>query len=285
MDEVSKLKDSGTLEKLAPGSWIHGNFDTWSGHAEKNRAWELIYQTKRDLKNHAAPVGKETAEKIRFHFLAAECSDWFWWYGDDHVTEFGLEFDALFREHLMSIYHLLDMHPPADLYVPIISHQSSASFLLKPQAEITPLIDGKNSSFFEWLGSGSIDESKLYSTMDRVRGPIEKIYYGHNDKTLFLALEGEVASLTTEAMELQIIIEETGELLSFSMQERYEDKGIELAIDERVELALSREHFKSNATVHLRIEIVQGHEIIQTMPGYGALFVDLDETYTKNWFV
>lgn len=56
---------------------------------------------------------------------------------------------------------------------------------------ISPLIDGKDSSFFEWLGAGSIDESKLYSTMDRVRGPIEKIYYGQNDNNIYLAFEGE----------------------------------------------------------------------------------------------
>jgi hypothetical protein len=69
------------------------------------------------------------------------------------------------------------------------------------------------------------------------------------------------------------------------MKKSHDDNGTQLAIDERVELALSREHFKENSTVHLRFEIVQGEEIIQTMPGYGALFIDLDETYAKNWFV
>ena len=285
MDEVSQLKNQGVLENLAPGSWIHGNFDTWSGHAEKNRAWELIYQIKCDYANHQGDVSDEVAEEVKFHFLAAQCSDWFWWYGDDHVTEFGLEFDRLFREHLISIYHLLGIHPPADLFEPIISHKSSVSFLLKPQASITPLIDGKNGSFFEWLGAGSVDESKLYSTMDRVRGPIEKIYYGQNDESIFLAFEGDMDSLDMSISELQVIIEETGENFSFSMAEVYEDKGIKLAIDERIELALSKVHFKDCSAVHLRFEIVQGNAIIQTMPGYGALAVDLSETYTKNWFV
>jgi len=285
MDEVSKLENRGILEKLSPGSWIHGNFDTWSGHSEKNRAWELIYQTRRDVDNYTGVISEEVAEKIKFHFLASECSDWFWWYGDDHVTEFGLEFDALFREHLMRIYHLLHMHPPSDLFVPVISHKSAVSFLVKPQASISPLIDGKNSSFFEWLGSGSVDESKLYSTMDRVRGPIEKIHYGHNDKTLFLAFEGQIDSLETSSQHLQVIIEETGEHLSFSMEKPYDDEDTKLVIAERLEVALSRAHFKNNSAVHLRFEIIQGNDIIQTMPGYGALYVDLDETYANNWFV
>ncbi len=287
MDEVSKLENKGTLEKLAPGSWIHGNFDTWSGHSEKNRAWELIYQTRRDIDNYAGVISDEVAEQVKFHFLASECSDWFWWYGDDHVTEFGLEFDTLFREHLITIYQLLHMHPPADLFMPIISHKSTASFLLKPQASITPTIDGKHSSFFEWLGAGSIDESKLYSTMDRVRGPIEKIHYGHNDETVFLAFEGEMSSLEMSNLKLDVVVEETGEHLNFSldMNKSYNDKELQLAIGERLELGFSKSHFKDYSAVHLRFEIVQGNEIIQTMPGYGALSIDLNETYSENWFV
>ena len=284
MDEVSKLDNKGILEKLSPGSWIHGNFDTWSGHSEKNRAWELIYQTRRDVDNYAGEISKEVAEEIKFHFLASECSDWFWWYGDDHVTEFGLEFDSLFREHLIRIYHLLHMQPPSDLFVPVISHQSAVSFLVKPQTPISPLIDGKNSSFFEWLGSGSVDESKLYSTMDRVRGPIEKIHYGHNGKTLFLAFEGQIDSLESSTQSLQVIIEETGEHLSFSMEKPYQDEYTKFAIGERLEISLARKHFKNNTTVHLRFEIIRGNDIIQTMPGYGALYVDMDETYANNWF-
>ncbi|MGB3961213.1 MAG: glycoside hydrolase family 57 protein [Sulfurimonas sp.] len=285
MDEVSKLPNKAILNELAPGSWIHGNFDTWSGHSEKNRAWELIYQTKRDVEHHLERVSDAVAKEIRFHFLASECSDWFWWYGDDHVTEFGLEFDALFREHLIKIYTLMEMQAPADLYMPIIAHKSTVSFLLKPQLSISPLIDGKNSSFFEWLGSGSIDESKIFSTMDKVRGPIEKIHYGHDDKAIYLAFEGDMPVLAMSNLHIQIITEETGELLHFKMNEDYNNNGVELVVDERVEVSLARWHFKEYGKVHLRFEIVKGEQIIQTMPGYGALFVDLDEDYASNWFV
>ena len=179
------------------------------------------------------------------------------------------------------------MHPPADLFMPIISHKSTVSFLLKPQASITPTIDGKNNSFFEWLGSGSIDESKLYSTMDRVRGPIEKIHYGQNDESVFVAFEGEITSLKMSNLQLEVIIEETGEHLNFSldMDKPYNAKKIELAMEERLELSISKSYFKDHRTVHLRFEIVQGNEIIQTMHGYGALSIDVNETYTENWFV
>jgi alpha-amylase/alpha-mannosidase (GH57 family) len=285
MDDVSKLKDFATLDKLAPGSWIHGTFDTWSGDPEKNRAWELIYQTRRDVDNFSAPMSEDLAEKIRFHFLASECSDWFWWYGDDHVTEFSIEFDTLFREHLITIYRLLGMEPPADLFIPISGQKNSASFWIKPQKSITPVIDGKNVSFFDWLGSGSIDERKMFSTMDRVRGPIDIIHYGHNASFIFLAFEGNMASFQRNGSFLYVTIEESGEKLSFSLMGSYHNNGDELAIDERMELALSRVHFQAYDTVHLRFEIVQDNRIIQTMPGYGSLPINVNETYADNWFI
>lgn len=285
MDEVSTFDNRDVLEQLSAGSWIHGNFDTWSGHSEKNRAWELIYQTKRDASHHQGKLSDEVAEKITFHFLASECSDWFWWYGDDHVTEFGLEFDALFRAHLISIYTLLDIQPPSVLYEPIVTHKEVASFLQKPQQEITPSINGNDRNFFDWIGAGFIDESKLYSTMDRVRGPIEKIYYGHDDTTVFLAFEGDIASLKKEDISLQISIEETSKTASVSLFESSRSKTIAVGVGERLEVALLKPFFHGTRSFHLRLEIIQGNDIIQTMPGYGSIAIDLDDNYSHNWFV
>lgn len=284
MEEVSNFKNVPNLGKLASGSWINGNFDTWSGHEEKNRAWELIYQTVRDVDNFSGVISTEVAEKIKHHFLASECSDWFWWYGDDHVTEFAYEFDNLFREHLITIYRLLKIQPPLDLFEPIMTHKSSASFLIKPQGNITPVINGNHNSFFDWLGSGSIDERKIYSTMDRVRGPIDIIYYGYNASSVFLAFEGDLASLEKNTV-LQIAIEETGEKLAFPMDRAYHHKGDKLALGERLECALSREHFNKYTGVHLRFDILHENKIIQSMPGFGSLFIDLAETCANNWFV
>jgi len=37
--------------------------------------------------------------------------------------------------------------------------------------------------------------------------------------------------------------------------------------------------------IQLRFEIEQEGMIIQTLPGYGELEVDLETTYAENWFV
>ncbi|MBD3840950.1 MAG: glycoside hydrolase [Campylobacterales bacterium] len=285
MDEVSNLQNKAQLQNLACGSWIHGNFDTWSGHSEKNRAWELIYQTKRDFEHHKNSISPKTQTQIESHFLASECSDWFWWYGDDHVTEFASEFDRLFREHLISIYKLMQIEVPADLFLPIVSHKEQESFILKPHSSISPLIDGKDTSFFEWLGSGSIDETKLYSTMDKVRGPIEKIRYGQDDQNIYLAFEGDIESFLSNNYQFQMIIEENQKVFHFGKEQGFNQEKIVFVIDERIEMELPKLCCETSNTIHLRFEVLQGNQIIQTMPGFGALQINLQEDYTSHWFV
>jgi len=282
MDEVAK-KESTALKQLAPGSWISGDFSTWSGHPEKNKAWELIFQTKRDVLNYTCSISSEIAEKIKFHFLAAECSDWFWWYGDDHTTDFALEFDTLFRHHLISIYELLEIQAPSNLFTPVIENKSMASSLLKPQSYIYPQIDGRTSSFFEWIGCGIVDESRIFSTMDRVRGPIEKIRFGHNKTMVFIAFEGAIESL--EKASLVLNIEELSKAIRLPLAKITQVEGVRMRISTIIEIAVPRKLFGDLQYVHLRFEIEEHGKMIQTLPGFGALEMNLDEDYVRDWYI
>jgi len=285
MDEVA----NGTtrqLDYLAPGSWINGDFTTWSGSSEKNRAWELVFQTRRDYANRGERFSDDVEEKIKFHFLAAECSDWYWWYGDDHHTDFALEFDTLFRKHLIEIYDLMKMTPPADLFGPILEHKSTASFMIQPQFPIRPKIDGNDSSFFEWIGAGTIDESKLYSTMDRVRGPIAQIHYGQDEKgNIYTAFQGDVHGLIGSSSTLRVIIEELEKTYTMKIEENISQSEIVMNVHELIEIYIERDLFENIDKVHLRFEIEQNGTIVQTLPGFGALAMDFNEDYGANWFI
>jgi len=285
MDEVAQGK-TRELNHLAPGSWINGDFTTWSGNSEKNRAWELVFQTKRDYLSRGEKFSEDTEEKIKFHFLAAECSDWYWWYGDDHHTDFALEFDTLFRKHLIAVYDLMKMTPPADLYEPIIEHKSTASFMVKPQFPIRPRIDGIDNSFFEWIGAGSIDESKLYSTMDRVRGPIAQINYGQDERgNIYTSFQGDIDELVGVNSTLRVIIEELDKRFVLRISKKSKRSEIVMKVRDSIEIFLERELFEDMEKVHLRFEIEQEGTIVQTLPGFGALAIDLNEDYGANWFI
>jgi len=78
-------------------------------HPEDNQAWELLGQARAALQR--APASPER-EKAYQACLAAEGSDWFWWYGDDFTTENAPEFDALFRRNVAQVFRRLGLAEP-----------------------------------------------------------------------------------------------------------------------------------------------------------------------------
>jgi len=286
MDEVYELPKK-ELPHLVAGSWINGEFNTWVGHSEKTRAWELIYLTKRDYEHHKERLDETTRQKISEHFLAAECSDWFWWYGDDHYTEFGSEFDKLFRNHLVAIYDLMGIAPSADILIPIIKDKSVLDFWLKPQSDISPNINGQRDSFFEWIGAGVIDESKIFSTMDRQRGIVQKIYYGQDDEKIYLSFEAKTKKLCKNHL-LEIIIEPLGIKQRIDFKKREVLLGdccrVEIVCGNWLEMSIDKTDIKYDE-LFLRFEIIKDDRVIEILPGFGELKIDLGNDYAQNWFV
>ncbi len=271
MDEVSQIKGIEVLEHLAPGSWIHGTYDTWVGHDEKNRAWELIFQTRRELEHYAQI--HEITETMRYHLLASQCSDWFWWYGEDHVTEFSAEFDVLFRDHLIEIYRLMGKAIPSHFFDPINGSHGTKPSWVKPKNTISPRVNGERSSFFEWIGCGTIDETQSFSTMDRLRGPAESIYYGFDEENVYVALKGKAPF--SFASRIEMVVEETAQRVMIEP----------IVLGNRLEFLLPRTHFALNTVVHLRWTLMEDNQALQTLPGNGPLVLDLNNNLSTDWFI
>ncbi len=106
----SEAETEGEIEKIAPGSWINGFFDTWIGHKESNIAWDYLTEAREKLGDN-----EEAMKEIRI----AEGSDWFWWYSDFHKNEVDFSFDTLFRMHLIKAYELSGEIIPGYLFYPI----------------------------------------------------------------------------------------------------------------------------------------------------------------------
>ncbi|BCD62260.1 glycoside hydrolase family 57 [Nitratiruptor sp. YY08-26] len=258
-DEATSLT-SKTLDRLSPGSWIYGNFDTWIGDEEKNRAWELLFQTKRDTLHHSQDPF------IQQHFLLAEASDWFWWYGYGHYTEFALEFDAIYRNHLIAIYKHLGIVPPTDITTPIVGSHAIQAFLNEPKGYIYPIIDGKVTSFFEWLGSGYLDE-RVSSTMQS-SFTVQKLFWGENEKSLFFRIDAE----DIKSLDFRIFFDED----EVAIKRRATDSIAEIEIDKS---SCNKKYFE------VRIEVYKDTRLLQIIPSTTRLFIRIDNDYSKNWFV
>ena len=109
------------LQKLVAGSWVYGNFSTWIGSKDKNRAWDLLCAAKQsfDLVGASGRLDAEHRSAAERQLADCEGSDWFWWFGDYNPGPAVASFDRLYRAKLAHLYRLMGLPVPAVLDEPI----------------------------------------------------------------------------------------------------------------------------------------------------------------------
>jgi alpha-amylase/alpha-mannosidase (GH57 family) len=110
-----------TLPGVVAGSWVYGDFSTWIGSKDKNRAWDLLCVAKQSYDMVMASGRLNEAEQVAAEkqLCSCESSDWFWWFGDYNPSHAVASFDRLFRHNLTELYRLLKLPPPQSLSEPI----------------------------------------------------------------------------------------------------------------------------------------------------------------------
>ncbi len=109
------------LPGVVAGSWVYGNFSTWIGSHDKNRAWDLLCVAKQgfDMVMSSGRLSPDEQEAAERQLCSCESSDWFWWFGDYNPSRSVASFDRLFRHNLTELYRLLKLSPPISLSEPI----------------------------------------------------------------------------------------------------------------------------------------------------------------------
>jgi alpha-amylase/alpha-mannosidase (GH57 family) len=188
VSEALKLDAPGTLDHIHPGSWIDANFDIWIGAEEDNIAWEYLLRARRKFDEVASTVSEEQRGLAYEELLIAEGSDWCWWYGPEHVSENRVEFDELYRRHLVNVYRALGLAPPEELSRPILK-SDIPNLNQPPKHAVHPVIDGEVTSFFEWMGAGRYHPDNRSGTMHSNEPRIRDVYYGADSENIYLRLD------------------------------------------------------------------------------------------------
>jgi alpha-amylase/alpha-mannosidase (GH57 family) len=202
---LERMPDRKRLSHIHPGSWINGNYGIWIGHPEENTAWDLLARARETAVTRNSEVAEllaaggeypgtrveeeTTAGLVCRSLYAAEGSDWFWWYGDDHFSPHSSYFDRLFRNNLIRIYRLLGLDVPRELYDPIKT-VTPAGLVREPTTFITPVINGVVDDYFEWLGAGLYDLSKQSSAMHAAESLLHCLFYGYDENAFYFRLDG-----------------------------------------------------------------------------------------------
>jgi alpha-amylase/alpha-mannosidase (GH57 family) len=189
-DEIDRRPKADLLPRLFAGSWINHDFAIWIGHEEDRRAWRLLLDARRVLveEERAGRLSTDQRAAAWEEIHIAEGSDWYWWYGDDRSSGMDEVFDGIFRERLRSVYRHIGRQPPPDLEAPIgRPHRPPVT---QPTAFLRVEIDGRRTSFFEWLAAGRFRAQDEAGAMSRAQaGSLNEIAFGFDRQRLFLSLD------------------------------------------------------------------------------------------------
>jgi alpha-amylase/alpha-mannosidase (GH57 family) len=179
------------LHGIVPGSWIDGSFYIWIGHDDDVRAWNQLTAARQLLDETVASADPGDFERAREEVFIAEGSDWCWWYGDDHSSDQDAEFDELFRRHLRNVYQLLGQPIPDELFVTNITTSDLPLTVAAPSGLLNPTIDGEETSYFEWLGAGTVEARPTGGAMHQVgQTPlVAGIRFGFDRTMLFVRID------------------------------------------------------------------------------------------------
>ena len=303
---TESLVAAGEIPKtggIFPASWINANFDVWIGHSEDVAAWELLWDARDAYGQAAAAHAKnrpdaptETALAVaKESLLAAEGSDWCWWYGPEHSTANDAEFDALYRKHLTGIYLALGKLAPAELAKPI-KRQPEHALQLAPSALLNIKIDGRDSSYFEWLGAGLYSPERRGGSMHGRIFYLHELRYGFEADRFCVRIDPFVEALgelddaefritVAAAEELTLVVKlERGHVKEFSVERAtvclLNLKGVaEASFDRILELALHKSELdlKGQKKLRLGIALWHGGLPVDVLPAEGYLTVNLGE--------
>ncbi|MGB6198706.1 MAG: glycoside hydrolase family 57 protein, partial [Candidatus Acidiferrales bacterium] len=217
-EALSAARSAGGVaghEGIFPASWIGANFDVWIGHHEDVTGWNLLRDARafyaERAEAHAAGADRAPTEAqlatAYESLLTAEGSDWFWWYGPEHSSANDAEFDAMFRKLLTTVYCELGGEAPDELAEPI-KRLTAPAVATPPLEYLQVRVDGRESSYFEWMGAGIYSADARGGSMHGRVPMLRELRYGFDAETIFARVDAfpEAAEQMRNA-ELRVTIE------------------------------------------------------------------------------
>ncbi|PYU57861.1 MAG: glycoside hydrolase [Acidobacteria bacterium] len=304
-EAIAAAGEIPTITGIFPASWINANFDVWIGHAEDVAAWELLWDAREAYarafearKQGRADAPTETALKeARESLLAAEGSDWCWWFGPEHSTANDAEFDALYRKHLTAIYLALGQVAPEELAKPI-KRRPEHALQLAPTGLLNVTVDGRDTSYFEWLGAGLYSPERRGGSMHGRVFYLHELRYGFEEGRFCVRIDPfSAALLELEHPEFRITIGGEEEVTLVVNLERGHVQGFavekdlvcllnpklvaEAAFERVLEVAIHKDliNFKGQSKLRLGVALWHAGLPVDVLPAEGFLDVNLAQPH------
>jgi alpha-amylase/alpha-mannosidase (GH57 family) len=302
-EAIAAAGDIPSNNGIFPASWINANFDVWIGHAEDVAAWELLWdareactQAEEARRKGRKDAPTETAlSEAQESLLAAEGSDWCWWFGPEHSTANDAEFDALYRKHLTGVYLALGRVAPEELAKPI-KRRPERAFQQAPTEFLKVTVNGRDTSYFEWLGAGLFSPERRGGSMHGRVFYLRELRYGFEEDRFCVRVDPFHEALAElddpefritigAASEVAIVVKLLrGRVQEFSVEQRNvcllnPTKVAEAAYERILEIAVKREvlPLKGASRIRLGVALWHGGLPVDVLPAEGYLEIPLGE--------
>jgi alpha-amylase/alpha-mannosidase (GH57 family) len=278
------------VHHVHPGSWIDSDFHIWIGDPQKNEAWIELGRARNVIDELSAADARR--EECWKWMLRAQGSDWFWWYGEPFSSIYEGHFDELFRSYLKGVYEAAGRKAPAGLDVPI-SVPPRHERRLQPLFPMSPILDGKDTSYYEWVNSCRIDPRQYGATMGRAEHSIRMMYYGFGKDALYFRFDPASTLRPRETSRLLLhVLGETQATLTIPLgvpQSLRSEDGFRWISDHVIEIALGYERIglRSGSECRFWVEIADDGTLIEKLPPAGSyqFVAPTDEMVAANWMV
>ncbi|MCB9791751.1 MAG: hypothetical protein H6741_03400 [Alphaproteobacteria bacterium] len=261
-EACERLEPVGRVTRLHSGSWIASDFNIWIGDDEDRAGWRVLAEAREAVAEAGDPP--EALE----HVLAAEGSDWFWWYGKEFTTPFALEFDRLFRGRVAAAWRALGQDPPEHLQLPIKQLAAAEHPDMQPPVgAISPPVDARAADLFAWAGAGIVDCARPGGAMAHGVIHLRAILWGLDEAQLYLRLVHavDVVEAPGTAWLLVLVDGEARRTLRWAVGEAPEGGATSGAV---TDLALPR---PSAENAHFHLALVRDGAEVARYPRDGAV--------------
>ncbi len=302
-EALAKAGEVAATDHIHPGSWINANFDVWAGHSEDVKAWDLLRNARdyyaRAAEQHVKGIAdaptRQQLDAAYETVLAAEGSDWCWWFGPEHSTANDAEFDALYRKHLTEIYLQLGGEAPDELAEPI-KRLPERAVIAAPSSALSVTVDGRETSYFEWLGAGLYSVDRSSGAMHARVHALHGLHFGFNDESLFLRVDPfpearhglgdcEFRIAVRNGDEVRVVAQiENGGLVNYLVETKEvcllgPDEMVRVAFGKILEISIARQLFDlaGRKSLWLGVALWEGGLPVDVLPAEGFLEVKLGE--------
>jgi alpha-amylase/alpha-mannosidase (GH57 family) len=302
-EAVAAAGEIPSNDGIFPASWINANFDVWIGSGEDVMAWEHLRRAREFYGQQAEYAAKgfpraPSPEQLAASYealLGAEGSDWCWWYGPEHSSANDAEFDAFYRKLLTEAYLALGAEAPDVLAEPI-KRQPERALVLPPSAYLNVKVDGRESTYFEWMGAGLYSADRRSSSMHGRLLLLHELRYGFDDKRFHLRADvfaealaelrdAEFRITVRAEQELRVVVRlQEGRVSGYLVESRDlcllgPDEVVKVAFDKILEVSVAKEMFilGRRKSILLGVAIWEGGLPVDLLPAEGLLEIQLGE--------